>query len=454
MDTSVDLPSEADRLVSLVDAENPFDYDYNELAPRLLKAIDQRFQERRWQIKLVQNRAETGRVEVIRQMADIVPLLFAHTAYKSYPEAWLMEKKWERLGRWLDTISTNRVPSIDTANVQGLDDWLERLGEVGHFVSCSSGTTGKCSMMNATADDLAFCGHSALNLLAWCGVKPNRDRRLIGPGLVASSPRNHATRAPVWEGLSRPDARPFAADAPPMTIGRITDMVVLRKRIAEGAATPSETAHYEAETAARQKTMDSVIEQTADAYIAHRAEKLHVTGQFGSLYRVVELIRARGYSGKDFNPENSIHVSGGLKRAQVPADYREVIFETFNIQPEHLSLSYGMQEQNTSWPRCRSGRYHMPPWVMLLLLDEGGDNLVEPTTDGEVEGRAGFFDLSLQGRWGGVISGDKVRATWAPCACGNRSPSIADQIERYADMASGDKITCAGTIDAYVRGIS
>ena len=39
-------------------------------------------------------------------------------------------------------------------------------------------------------------------------------------------------------------------------------------------------------------------------------------------------------------------------------------------------------------------------------------------------GRAGFFDLSLDGSWGGVISGDKVSATWAPCACGNRSPSV------------------------------
>src|ERR1019366_3604051 len=103
-------------------------------------------------------------------------------------------------------------------------------------------------------------------------------------------------------------------------------------------------------------------------------------------------------------------------------------------------------------PRCSAGRYHMAPWVVLLLLDESGENLIEPCFDGEVEGRAAFFDMSMDGRWGGVISGDKIRATWGRCDCGRASPSVADDIQRYADLASGDKIACSGTIDAYVRG--
>jgi hypothetical protein len=95
----------------------------------------------------------------------------------------------------------------------------------------------------------------------------------------------------------------------------------------------------------------------------------------------------------------------------------------------------------------------MAPWVALMLLDEPGETLIEPPKSGEIEGRAAFLDLSMRGRWGGVISGDKIRATWEPCACGARSPSVAMDIERYADMASGDKIACSGTIDAYVRGV-
>ena len=56
---------------------------------------------------------------------------------------------------------------------------------------------------------------------------------------------------------------------------------------------------------------------------------------------------------------------------------------------------------------ARGQRYHVPPWVVPLLLDKAGDELL-PMLDGEYEGRAAFFDLSLDGRWGGVISGDKI----------------------------------------------
>jgi hypothetical protein len=122
--------------------------------------------------------------------------------------------------------------------------------------------------------------------------------------------------------------------------------------------------------------------------------------------------------------------------------------------PDRTCRAYGMQELSSTASRCTHGRYHMAPWVMLLLLDESGENLIPIPASGEVEGRPAFFDLSLEGRWGGVISGDKIRATWEPCGCGNASPSIHDDILRYADIASGDKIACSGTIDAYVRGVS
>src|SRR5580704_5761756 len=168
--------SAVDRLIGAVDTENPFDMPFSELLPRQLEAINERFKDRIDKIKLLQNRAEVGGITEIRRMADVVPLLFAHTAYKSYPESWLVEQKWDRLGRWLDTVSTNRVPAMNVEGVAGLDDWLARLGELGHFVSCSSGTTGKCAMMNATQADLDFSGHALLRGLPFGGLKPNHDR--------------------------------------------------------------------------------------------------------------------------------------------------------------------------------------------------------------------------------------------------------------------------------------
>jgi hypothetical protein len=146
-------------------------------------------------------------------------------------------------------------------------------------------------------------------------------------------------------------------------------------------------------------------------------------------------------------------VGGGLKGAQLPPDFLEFIMDTFNLRFDRVYQYYGMQEINTTMPRCGARRYHVPPWLILLLLDSGGDALIPPA-EGEAEGRAGFFDLSLDGRWGGVISGDKISVRYGRCECGHEGPTVGYDIARYADLGDGDKITCAGTIDAYVRGVS
>ncbi len=150
-----------------------------------------------------------------------------------------------------------------------------------------------------------------------------------------------------------------------------------------------------------------------------------------------------------------MYLGGGLKRAKLPDNYREYVYETFNLQPEFIYQMYSMQELNSSMPRCQAGhRYHLPAWLVAVPLNKEGDALVPGVGEGKVEGRAAFFDLALGGRWGGVISGDHIEIDYSPCACGNASPSIADNIYRYADIEGDDKIGCAGTVDAYVRGLS
>ena len=56
------------------------------------------------------------------------------------------------------------------------------------------------------------------------------------------------------------------------------------------------------------------------------------------------------------------------------------------------------------------------------------------------------------GHWGGVISGDKVTVEFGSGLDGLKTP-IVRSIARYQDLAEGeDKLTCAGSIDSYVRG--
>ena len=444
-----------EKLTRLVEAEERYNIPFADLRSAQLEAMNERFQERKDQIKLVGHRAREAGVTAVHSPEDVVKLLLPHTAYKSYPESWLVGGRWDRLSRWLDTVSTHRVPADQVSDAADVDGWIEKLAGNGFFVSCSSGTTGKSAMLVASRKDMDWCRKEAVAAYSWgSGVKPAQDRRIFGMAAVAHVARNVATGEAYTAAMQDPNYERFAYPVPPITVGGLTQMVVLRKAIAEGTARPEEIAAFEKISAARQKAVDDAVGITAQAVVEARRSKLHVTGLWAGLYNVAKAVRAMGYSAKDFHPENSIYVGGGLKRAKLPDDYREFVYETFNIRPERSYQNYSMQELHSGMPRCRAGgRYHVPPWVVPLILDKTGDNLL-PMSGSEYEGRAAFFDLSLDGRWGGIISGDRISIDFSPCACGARGPSIRDNIVRYADLEGDDKIGCAGTVDAYVRGVA
>jgi hypothetical protein len=444
-----------EKLTGLIAADDRFAIPHTDLREAQVAAMNERFQERRERIKLLGHRAVEANCTEIRVTEDAVPLLFPHTAYKSYPEAWLIGEKWDRMSKWLGTISSYPIAPIDASDVRDIDDWIARLEAAGHFVSCSSGTTGKSAMLIASAEDIEWSCNDNVRAFAWgSGVQPARDRKMFGLAPVAHVPKNIAIGDAQTAAFGDPRFEAFRLPVPPITVGQLTKMVVLRKAIADGSAKPAEIAAFEATSKERQKALDDSLVIAAEAVIAARKDKLFLSGMWNSLYQIARAVREMGYGAKDFHPDNCIYVGGGLKRALLPPDYQQYVHETFNI-PLHRNFQiYSMQELGSTMPRCqKAGRYHVPPWVIPLILNKNGDALV-PETGGEVEGRAAFFDLSLDGRWGGVITGDKISLDFGPCACGNGSPSVRDDIVRYADLEGDDKIGCAGTVDAYVRGVA
>ncbi len=87
---------------------------------------------------------------------------------------------------------------------------------------------------------------------------------------------------------------------------------------------------------------------------------------------------------------------------------------------------------------------------MPLVLDDGGEKLLG--AEGKVTGRMALFDVSIDGRWGGIISGDRVVMDYDPSPSGRTVPAVTE-IARYSELEGGDdKLTCAGTIDSFVRG--
>jgi hypothetical protein len=444
-----------ERLTKLVRDPDRFTIPYSELRDVHVEALNERFQDRKPRIKLLAFRAKEADLAEIRSREDVIPLLFPHTAYKSYPESFLTEQKWDRLGKWLGTISPYPIAPIETSDIEDIDDWIDRLQAKGHYVSCSSGTTGKSAMLIASQNDMDWSCEDTVGVFSWgSGVEPARDRWMFGIAPTAEIPKNTTIREAQRQAFGDPRFEPFRLPIPPITIGQLTKMVVLRKAIAEGTARPEELADFEETSKQREQALERAYVVAAEKLVEARSEKLFIGGQWNALYHVAKLVRETGYSGKDFHPDNCIYVGGGLKRAQLPDDYQQFVHETFNIPANRNFQNYSMQELNSGMPRCqKGGRYHVPPWMVPFVLNEDGDELLSDT-DGEFEGRAGFFDLALDGRWGGVITGDKVSIDFGPCACGNAGPSIRDDIVRYADIKGDDKIGCAGTVDAYVRGLS
>ena len=82
-------------------------------------------------------------------------------------------------------------------------------------------------------------------------------------------------------------------------------------------------------------------------------------------------------------------------------------------------------------PKCeKRGRFHILAWLVCLPLDRDGDHLMPGVGESQIEGRMAFFDLSIEGRWGGIISGNNIKVDYGPCVCGAKSPSIVEPILR------------------------
>ena len=439
-----------DQLLALQTAPDRYDIAPAEVERLQIDAVNERLGAHLDHIPLLRNRSQSAEIAKVSERDDLVPLLFAHGAYKSYVQNWLADGRWDRMAKWVGTVSTCDPTGVDVDGIAGLDEFVSRMESVGCYLTCSSGTTGKPAMIACSESDLDVASRANVTGLTWAtGIPADGRRKLFGLGPRTKVERNERTRVALVEAFSS-EADSYQLPVDPISVGSVMQMIELRRRIADGTAGPSEIAAFETISAGRQGAMDAATAEAVDELVASRDRQLLLTGMFASLYQVAQGVREKGFSGNDFRDDTALLVAGGLKGAALPPDYREFIFDTFNIADERVYHFYTMQELNTPFPKCRAGRYHVPPWVLLLPLDEPGEKLVD-TFSGPVQARGAFFDLSLEGRWGGVISGDRIDADFGECHCGHQGPTVGPDITRYADLG-GDKITCSGTIDAYVRG--
>jgi len=445
--------SAVEQLLSRVADDDPFDYETEDVRPLQLAAANERFEAARAVMPLLQRRADDGSIKQITALEDIVPLFFSDSTYKSYPESFITGRKWRPLASWIDALSTKSgAADLDFAGVETIDDWILRLREAGHYLYVSSGTSGRCSMFQINEADREMDFQTFKLSWRWAtGIVPNHDRPVF-----ALFPPEGAHR--LMDSFGR-QAREFGRDGTVFYLGdeplRVSDVIAmgrLRRDMANGTASPSDVQSFEEESARRQAGVQVALGVMADGVVEHAGEPGLFIGMWAQLYQLLQASKERGLS-SGVHPDSVVLSGGGSKGIVLPDDVQEQIRQMLGLDASRFLFLYGLSELTTIMPRCSAGRYHLLPWVIPIVVDGPGDNLLTPH-EARLEGRLALFDLSVEGRWGALVTGDKVVLNLTRCPCGRSGPSIDDTVIRYIDLPGGDdKVNCAGTIDAYVRGL-
>ena len=418
-----ELPPLRRHLVEMsLDPDRGFNTPSSALDPLRLAAAQELFAERREQIPLLAKRAAEAGLKEIRSFDDIVPLLFAHTVYKSYPPAFFANGRWDAMLKWLQTLSVADLSNVNVDGVNNVDEWLERLWSAGHAVLCTSGSSGKVSFLTHTLADRARKTRHIKHTQAWPFTQPTSEREVFWFGPMVG--RNSAVEMGITneQNWGSPGGT-HALDKQPLLISDVSRTAVMRTKIAAGTATPGEIAEFEAaqveKSAAARKEIATLIDKLLDM----RHEPLFIYGLWAQHLMVRDRARERGIADGDFNPKTVLFPAGGVKGLNIPADYREQVTRFYGdvIQVG----TYGMTEMAQLMPRCEARCYHVPPGLILLMLDATGERLLSnhAAVDGKLTGRIGFLDLLYEGRWGGLISGDKATLDLSEkCACGRAGP--------------------------------
>lgn len=438
------------QLMDMIHASDCYTKSQAELVPLQLEAARELIAERRAQLPILDRRIREAGVERIDTVDDLIPLLFSHTTFKSYPNGFIYKGQWDRMTKWLGTLTTGSMDSVNLDNIVDIDDWVSRLWDAGHLVNTTSGTSGKVSFLNRTQGDDDFLNATLSLATCWPDpISPERKHHFFfmgprkGPYLLLISANIAA------DLFGRPDSLHYLTDET-LKLTDITRMAEMRLKMADGTATPDDIMAFEQNAAIQSAEMAGRFEDMVTKIIALRHEPLFLTGGWSQLWQLMLMAREKGVVDGEFHPETVIQSGGGLKGANLPPDYREQLFAFFG--PVRTMQGYGMSEMSRGFPMDEAGNYHQVPWIIPFVLDAEGVKPAGPR-EGVVEGRFAYLDLSNEARWNGLISGDRVTIDFRERrSVGQPGLIVGPGISRYANIGEEDKIGCAGTIDSYIRG--
>jgi hypothetical protein len=427
--------------------------DRKEQDDLLREAMAVRFADHTQSIETVGKAAQREGVTELREFNDVVPLLFAHAAYKSYPAALLDKKRFDLMTRWLDKLTSFDISTLDVSGCTDIDSWIDALDEQTPLeVITSSGTTGTLSIIPKSKEG------AATNMANWrvmyfqtFGVEPRPEDLdpvvdVIWPNFSSGKLGHLRMAAMLREYFTGGDPSRFHAlygDA------ISTDLMFLASKL-RAAASRGELDRVEIDPAllARKEEFEALQARMPDDMAVFLQDKLRelagrrvfVMGSYNLLYELANEGLGRGISAV-FAGDSVVASGGGAKGIVLPDSWQEPVLEFFGV--DRIVMGYGMSEVSAFHVMCESGRYHVQPWIIPFVLDPDSN---EPAPRSGVQiGRAAFYDPCNASHWGGIMSGDEIELSYEPCGCGRSTVHIGPDIERYSEKQGDDRITCAAT---------
>jgi hypothetical protein len=422
-----------------------------------LRSVRQRLEKLAPRVKALSSQMENSGTTAINTLNDVVPLLFSHTAYKSYPISIVENGRFDRLTQWLSGMTSLDLSGVDATKCTGIDDWFSLLERTTPLMPYhTSGTTGKFSVYPRTSFEADLWGYHHLKRYEGFGDEPAVKLGFNHLRLPHVSPNPRYGRYTAQrllkfmaEHLAPTPEQCYAGTEATLS----ADLVMLSGRIrmaqAKGELSNLKLSdsmriafkRYLEELENRPAQMAAFMYTIVDKL---RGKRISIDGNPRLLLPVAQEAAKRGIFNV-FAPDGVMGSGGGGKGIVLPAGWFEQMKAFTGIK--HSIRAYGMTEITGTMRACPTGYFHIPPFFIPYLLDPH-TGAVLPRS-GTQTGRFACMDLLPTTYWGGIISGDKVTIEWdRTCPCGRKGAHIHDNVSRYSEEVTGDdKITCAATVD-------
>jgi len=418
-----------------------------------LEALQQRFAALRDAIPPLKALADAARIAEINRIDDVAPLLFPHSFYKSFPQQLIHTGRFDALGEWLGRLSVNNLDVLAGRSFDSIDGWLDAVdAETGLEITHSSGTAGALSLYPRSKQETALQrAIFRMSLADWLdpvdAFKEKPDFAVIWPSYASG-------RSAILQGARF--LREVVAATPalfypliPTPMSSDWQIYVLQVDTARQRNAPPPQAN---------EYVQQKIDEAAEIHRSYqdRIRFLLETVRYGlsstrtvmaggplNLFRLCGEGLALGME-PGLAPGSIVRSFGGLKGFPEPENMEATIKRFAGV--DGIRSGYGMTEVSSPFNSCDQGHFHIPPWVVPMLLDPASGTLLP--RGGRQKGRIALMDLFPQSYWGGVVSADIVELSWETCACGRTSPHVMPDITRIAARGGDEHGIGAATDEA------